>query len=163
MASLGSANVEFGAMTGDDVLSLVAARLNDKALVDGLLSLGYRHVSWADLTRIDGLPSTLLGLERLVTANLHHVVDDSAALVASRLGVVPISLLLRHHPHGQLADVDGVVRVVAAVVLVDQVEIQIVHHVVVLFVGLDRPEPASRLRTISRIYIVLLAVSSALS
>lgn len=51
----------------------------------------------------------------------------------------------------------------AAVVLVDEVEIQIVDHVVVLFAGLDRPESASRLWTISRIYIVLLAVSSALS
>ena len=106
MASLSSANVEFGAVTCDDVLGLVTARLNHKSLVNGLLSLRHGHVSWTDLTCVDRLPSTLLSLECLVPANLHHVVDDCTALVASRLCVVPISLLLRHHPHGQLADVN---------------------------------------------------------
>ena len=74
-------------------------------------------------------------------ADLHHAVDEALVLMASLVLVCAFAVasLLRDEPHGQLADVDRVVRVVVTAhlrrlgtavgsVLVNQIEVDVVHH-----------------------------------
>lgn len=97
-------------------------------------------------TRIYRLPSVLLAWNRMTSAAyLHHTVNE-ALVLATLILVRALSMtsFLRHESHGKLSDVDRVVRVVmtadvsrlssAAVrgrgraVLIDKIEVDVVHH-----------------------------------
>ena len=77
---------------------------------------------------------------------LNDIVDDSTALVTPRLPFT-LTLLLSHESHGQLANIDRVVRVlVIGAVLINQVEVQIVNATLVV---LNRAETAAISRAVS--------------
>ena len=119
-----------------EVLCLITAGLRDESLTV--------RVS-AHRTGVNGLPGVLLSIDGMSV--LDDVVDDCAALVTPRLAFA-LTLLLSDESHRQLADVDRMVRVLmVAVILINQVEVQIVHSALV--VRLNRPEPPTVDRAIS--------------
>ena len=110
LSNRGPLNVELGGLARDQVLCLIAARLDHQALIDGILIWCW-HVS-ADRAGVEGLPSILLiaTLSLSVRTNLHHTVDQCLIvlilLVPSSLGcaswnevLLPLCVLLRHQTH----------------------------------------------------------------
>lgn len=136
-------DLELAALVGDDVRSLVAARLNHQALVHTRL---HGHLLSSDRGSINRLPSVLRVIRMVLARN--HVVHDAAVVVVAA-GVLALALLLGDESHGQLTDVDGVVRIVPTV-LIDQINVKILNHVA-LALGLDGPETARCLDTVDRV------------